>query len=204
MKRNPNIKRLKSEWRKKFYPNQKHYLQDIKLSNTVWITDPCYKKWGTKYQGKIDNLVPGIYTPVVEYNREWRVKKLMVFKVWTTDHKFKVLPFDIWVDSWQCGIFCDSIYPKDSSYFYNDCCERTSGKKADDSQKAYQYICEIERQEDVNNKLENLADLMNTWGPHYKAGTIQDRWVVSLTSQKNWDYKAYLSKTNDAIFIRYI
>ena len=215
-----NTKKLKNEWEKKFYPEKKHYLPDIKLSKTVWITDPCYERW-TRCQGKINNLIPGTYTPVVEYNKEWRVKSLMIFKVWTTNHKFKALPFDIWVD---CGIFCDSIYPKwESTWeywepgFYNDCCEATLGKWYDDSQEAYQCIHTIESiqlsiskwrdvfwKEYIDQTLEQFANLMNTWQPYYQAWVIQNKWVVSSSGRGDWSYTAYLSKNNDAILIRYI
>jgi len=207
-----NTKKLKKEWEKKFYPEEKHYLQDIKLSKIVWITDPCYERW-TRCQGKVEDLVPGTYTPVIEYNKAWRVKSLMVFKVWTTNHKFKALSFNIWVDSWQCGIFCDSIYPKwESTWeywepgFYNDCCEATLGKWYNDSQEAYQCIRTIElwKDVDIDHELEKFANLMNTWQPYYQWWTIQNKWVVSSSGRGDWSYTAYFSKTNDAILIRYI
>ncbi len=132
----------------------------------------------------------------------------------------RILPLSIWVDSCQCWIFCNSIYPKWKStgeyldtWFYNDCCNATWGKWFDDSNKAYDYIKLIESaieliekktSPEIENKMKELDILFNTWAPNYQAWTIQDKWVVSNTWKLNKINSVCLHKNKDMILIRYI
>lgn len=105
-------------------------LNKIQLSNHIHISDPCYKK-GNQYRYEITNMLAGTYIPYIElqFNHVWSITVLnedyrLHNAKWTLESSA-----DIGVDSGNCGVFCDSIYPQRETGeyrekgFYNDCCK---------------------------------------------------------------------------------
>lgn len=123
----------------------------IDLSGKVIVSDPCYKR-NSNYNAKDITVKPGKYAAyIIKADvQDWgtRVAYLLVVH----DSNIKALqsgwvPYDdgmgdgIWVNSGQCGIFDDTIYPQDDvsvgdyddeSTFYGKCCKLTLGDKKGD------------------------------------------------------------------------
>lgn len=109
----------------------------IQIENKVIISDPCYTR-NNEYMSEQDNMLEGEYKCYIEESDElgWgiRVKSIeIVHSDYERPTEWQFKNDNIGVDSGQCGIFCDSIYPQgetgeygDMDTFYGKCCELTS------------------------------------------------------------------------------
>jgi hypothetical protein len=113
----------------------------IELSGKAVVSDPCYGRDVWCMATGID-VKPGEYTTYIvkKSNKEFgdRVAVIMaVHRDYADSLKEKWETFDnVGVDSGQCGIFDDTIYPAleeeggrydDESSFYGECCKLTLG-----------------------------------------------------------------------------
>jgi len=113
----------------------------VELSGKVVISDPCYDRdvWCMKTDFPVK---PGRYKVQIIYSDEGdfgvRVSNIILVH---EDHEqmrltgWKEVEADIGVDSGQCGIFDDEIYPQakghpDKEMFYDECCKLTLGQKS--------------------------------------------------------------------------
>jgi len=112
----------------------------IELSGKVVISDPCYDRdvWCMKTDFPVK---PGPYKAQVTYSDEGEFGvRVAAIALVHKEHEqmtltgWKNIDADIGVDSGQCGIFDNSIYPQakdhpDNASFYDECCKLTLGKK---------------------------------------------------------------------------
>ena len=116
-------------------------LGSIELSGTIVVSDPCYDRdvWCMKTGLSVK---PGRYDvmAICSDEKEWgpRIASLVLIH---QDHKkapqknWESIATSIGVDSGQCGIFDDSIYPQSKDHpdynptFYEECCQITLSKK---------------------------------------------------------------------------
>ena len=146
-------------------------LEDITLSDTVIISDPCYHR-SIECHGVVKNVLPGTYhTSIKEekvkgWFREFdeRITEIQVLHkdynetTWTREN------FIVGVDSGQAGIFCDTIYPigedmgkyGDKGTWYGDCCFATS-RGYDEQQSWYSKQRDVDFLSDIL-KEENISD----------------------------------------------
>ena len=114
-------------------------LGTVELTGTVVVSDPCYDRdvWCMQTGSPVK---PGRYEALALYSDEedWgnRVANLVLVH---EDHRgappkaWKPIESTIGVDSGQCGIFDDSIYPEEKDHtgrdtFYDECCSITLAK----------------------------------------------------------------------------
>ena len=111
----------------------------IELSEKVIVSDPCYER---NDRGMVKDLTvkPGRYKTGIVYNddEEWgcRIASLFAVHEDLKDPKltdWKSVGVEVAVDSGQCGVFDDSIYPQleDPAYtemFYDENCSITLKK----------------------------------------------------------------------------
>lgn len=113
----------------------------VELSGKVVVSDPCYDRdvWCM-----ITNLSvkPGRYKVSVirSDEKEWgvRIASIVMFHEDYVDAKlgkWKSIEGTVGVDSGQCGIYDDAVYPQakdhsDNEPFYDECCNITLGKKS--------------------------------------------------------------------------
>jgi len=92
-------------------------MTQIKLSNNVRVSDPCYDNdvW---CKTKLTDVLPGNYNVFVEKGDEngWgmRVKSLRVIHEDFSDNDMWEEHSEIGVDSGQAGIFCETSYRNDT------------------------------------------------------------------------------------------
>jgi|GEM_PF-543514 len=112
------------------------YLGAVEFSGKVVVSDPCYDRdcWCMKPDFPV---LPGKYHVYAFYNdeKDWGVRvAALLFRHESFDqipfHGWKDIDADIGVDSGQCGIFDDSIYPQEKDHpdhkpFYEECCDIT-------------------------------------------------------------------------------
>jgi len=119
-----------------------HYLGDMTLGEHIHVSDPCYDRsiW---CRAEIKDILPGLYRAYTIHNdKEHRVHQVLILH--TEKHKpwqfiFKwAFGNEVGVDSGQCGIFDDTIYPlsektggemEDHDSFYGKCCKATLSKE---------------------------------------------------------------------------
>lgn len=112
----------------------------IKLSGKVVVSDPCYDR--SVWCMATDIAVkPGLYTTYIfrKDEKEWGVRVAAIMAI-HTDYSGSLKkdwePYEccIGVDSGQCGIFDDAVYPAtessggeygDEDSFYGECCKLT-------------------------------------------------------------------------------
>ena len=97
-------------------------MQKIKLGEQVVVSDPCYDL-PTWCQAVIDNVKPGTYhTSVRKHDAgTWGTRCSMVFAIHENyvdkphllKNQWEKTPYDIGVDSGQCGIFSKESYRND-------------------------------------------------------------------------------------------
>ena len=116
-------------------------LGPIELSGTVVVSDPCYDRdvWCMKPGVKVK---PGKYRVFVSRQNEGRFGiRIACIMVVHEDYeaadikKWDVCSGSIGVDSGQCGIFDDTIYPmmqdhQDFEPFYGECCALTLSEES--------------------------------------------------------------------------
>jgi len=113
------------------------YVGTVEFSGKVVVSDPCYPR-GTFCMKTDFPIKPGRYQVFATISDEGqfglRVAALMFthedFYPWTFSQKWKVAIPSLGVDSGQCGIFDDAIYPQSKAHpeyqpFYDECCEIT-------------------------------------------------------------------------------
>jgi hypothetical protein len=109
------------------------FVGSFKLNEkSVIISDPCYKK-GSWYQGRLDNVKPGIWKAAIKRDVvDGMITELIAYHsdavddVSRLDGRWKKKPFPIGVDSGQAGFFQESVYRNDNTsrhlpdYFEDD------------------------------------------------------------------------------------
>jgi hypothetical protein len=110
----------------------------ITLSGKVIVSDPCYDRTVWCMISDLD-VMPGKYAVSIAYSDEgeWgeRVASMtLIHESHNPDinDKWEIMPGTVGVDSGQCGIFDNEIYPKckdnsDFNSFYDECCALTLG-----------------------------------------------------------------------------
>lgn len=102
----------------------------IELSDKVCITDPCYKRgtWCGFYDQKITPWLYNCYVNKFKV-KDWWERVAVIEIIHESIHRDEltwVWNGSAWVDSWQMGMFCDTLYPKEQDdAFYQDCCDAT-------------------------------------------------------------------------------
>jgi len=112
---------------------------DIVLSDKVVVADPCYSRDEESIVKDVA-VKPGKYATYIVKNNEGRVASVIAVHEdyiasskagWELDDRF------IGVDSGQCGIFDNTVYPangksvgeyNDENSFYGECCKLTLSK----------------------------------------------------------------------------
>lgn len=100
-------------------------MKQIQLGKRVRVSDPCYGT-GVWCSGVVDNVKEGTYNVDIEISDEgvWgeRVKSLIVVHSEYDGHSLIVkTPFEVGVDSGQCGIYDEDYY---NQYHTGDDCNR--------------------------------------------------------------------------------
>lgn len=106
-------------------------------SGNLRITDPCYDK-GTWCSGVLDDCKIGTWETFYKLDDTGnKVSELLAFysdisSRTLKSEKWLEQSIDVGVDSGQCGIFDDELYPNpgDKKSFYSKCCDFTSSDYA--------------------------------------------------------------------------
>jgi hypothetical protein len=108
---------------------------DVK-SGVLRVSDPCYSK-DTWCAGVIEDVKNGVWDAYIK-KIDNRVGELIIYYSKSTQNDIKNANWieqsiDVGVDSGQCGIFDNSLYPDnktgeygDEDTFYGKCCELTN------------------------------------------------------------------------------
>lgn len=182
---------------------------EITLSNKVIITDPCYELW-TWCQWTLENILPWKWNVSIVYEEDRVSRQIYKHIDYLNDSsKLEETKFDIWVDSWQAGIFDTSIFPKEKEWanvkkFYDLCCETTLWKWYHYHQEVWQLKRDIQNlkeswnnQKEIQIKEAKLKELEKNPIPYYQWWIIYDKWFVSSTAYWDWSYNLYIKKNKD-------
>ena len=116
-------------------------LGSVGLSGTAVVSDPCYDRDVWCMQTGLP-VKPGRYKAMAIYSdeKEWGVRVanlVLVHEDYLKDTKNDWSPVcaSIGVDSGQCGIFDDAVYPESKGHpdrepFYDECCGITLAKES--------------------------------------------------------------------------